>query len=91
MIQFDKPQNLNGAELIKELLAVGIQIDTNTSPYIDGLGDFYLDIVEGDVDVAAEVVAAHNGTTIKPDYVSQKTALLEKLGITEEEAKLLLS
>ena len=67
MIKFDKPKNLNGAELIEELLAVGIQIDTNTSPYIDGLGHFYLDIVEGDVDVAAKVVAAHNGTTVAPE------------------------
>ena len=91
MIKFNKPKNLNGLELIKELLEAGIKIDNNTSPYIDGLGDFYLDIIEGDIDIAAQIVEAHNGTTAKPDYAAQKAALLEKLGITLDEAKLLLS
>jgi len=65
MIQFTKPQNLNGAELLAELNAAGLLI-TN-SPMIDGAGDFWLDIAEGDKAKATPIVAAHNGTIVAPE------------------------
>lgn len=65
MIKFDKPENLNGAQLLDELSAVGIILDKiKQAPVIDGNGDFWLDIESADEDKAAEVVAAHNGTTV---------------------------
>ncbi len=68
MIKFNKPENLNGAELLDELAAVGIILDRITQlPFIDGNGDFWLRISEADKAKAAEVVAAHNGTTIAPE------------------------
>ena len=91
MIKFNKPTNLNGSELLDELAAVGIVVNAKTSPFIDGNGDFWLDISESDKAQAESIVAAHNGTTIAPDNTAARQALLSKLGITEEEAKLLLS
>jgi len=90
MIQFTKPNNINGAELVAELAAVGVTINTQTSPLIDGAGNFWLDISNSDEAKAAPIVAAHNGTVIAPDNSAAKAALLAKLGITADEAKLLL-
>ena len=68
MIKFDKPANLNGAELLDELAAVGIILDKfEQAPLIDGNGDFWLDVKSADKTKAAGVVAAHNGTTIAPE------------------------
>jgi hypothetical protein len=91
MIQFTKPTNLNGAELVAELAAVGVTVNAQTSPLIDGAGNFWLDISESDQTKAAPIVAAHNGTVSAPDNSAAKAALLAKMGLTADEAKLLLS
>jgi hypothetical protein len=65
MMQFTKPENLNGTELLAELNAGGVTI--TQSPVIDGAGDFRLDIAEADKAKATAIVAAHNGTTIAPE------------------------
>lgn len=92
MIQFEKPVNLNGDELLDELLAVGIVLDKwKQAPSIDGNGVMWLDIAEADEAKATSIVAAHNGTTVAPDNSVAKAALLARLGITAEEAQLLLS
>ena len=76
MIKFDKPENLNGAELLDELAAVGIVLDLTTqAPLIDGNGDLWLDVKSADKAKAQLLVAAHNGTTIAPEpTVEQKLA-----------------
>jgi len=89
MIQFNKPTNLNGTELLNELSAKGIV--AKDRPFIDDNGNFWLDIKESDKDKAAAIVAAHNGTTVAPDNTATRAALLVKLGITADEAALLLS
>jgi Ser/Thr protein kinase RdoA (MazF antagonist) len=89
MIKFDKPAKLNGSELLDELNAGGVVI--TTPPLIDGNGNFWLEIAEKDTAKTAAILAAHNGTTVAPDNTAAKTALLAKLGITDDEAKLLLS
>jgi predicted ATPase with chaperone activity len=91
MIKFDKPTNLNGAELLDELAAVGVIVNAKTSPVIDGNGDFWLDIPLSEKTKAEPIVAAHNGTLIAPDLLAQRQAILDRLGLTAEEAKLLLS
>jgi uncharacterized protein YciI len=65
MLQFTKPLNLNGAELLQELNAAGILITTN--PMLDGDGNLWLDVLEKDKNKAAEIVGKHNGTTIAPE------------------------
>ena len=89
MISFTKPTNLNGGELLAELKAGGVSI--TDWPLIDGDGVFWLEIAEADKAKATPIVAAHNGTTVAPDNSEAKAALLDKLGITADEAKLLLS
>lgn len=75
MIKFNKPNNLNGQELIDELMSSGVVINTETSPLIDGNGDFWLDIGEADKDKAEAVVSAHNGTVIPTEpTIEQKLA-----------------
>ena len=69
MIKFTKPENLDGAKLIEELLAAGIKSiskDRSTfngyaPPMLDGNGDLWLDIDAKDESKAAAVVAAHIG------------------------------
>jgi hypothetical protein len=91
MIKFNKPENLNGAELLDELAAVGIVLDKDLqSPLIDGNGDFWLDVASKDKSKAEAVVAAHNGTIIAPDLTTQKQAILDRIGLTADEVKLLL-
>jgi DNA-binding transcriptional LysR family regulator len=62
MKTFPKPQNLNGAELIDELAAVGIIVD-KVFDFSDGTIGFETD----NESTAAAVVAAHNGTTVAPE------------------------
>ena len=88
MIQFTKPANLNGTELIEELAQANINIIG--LPMVEN-EILKLDISEADTANATAIVAAHNGTVIAPDLSAAKAALLAKLGITEEEAQLLLS
>ncbi len=73
MIQFTKPTNLNGTELLTELNAGAVAI--TKPPMIDGNGDFWLDIAEADKAKATPIVAAHNGTMILPELtIDQKLA-----------------
>jgi hypothetical protein len=88
MIQFTKPTNLNGAELLQELNDAGITV--NGKPFLDGNNKFWLDISEADKTKAEPIVTAHNGTVTPPDNTAAKAALLSKLGITADEAQLLL-
>jgi len=91
MIKFTQPTNLNGAELRQELNAGGAVISDNSNAVsIDGNGDFWLDIKAADKTKAETIVAAHNGTTVAPDTSAAKAALLARLGITADEAKLLI-
>jgi hypothetical protein len=86
MIKFTKPQNLNGAELLDELAAIGIILDKFTQPpVIDGNGDFWLDINPADESVAEAVVAAHNGTIVPPEpTIADKLA---SVGLSLDELK----
>jgi hypothetical protein len=59
---FDKPKNLNGAELKEELAAIGIIVD-KVFDFADGTIGFETD----NESAATVVVAAHNGTTIAPE------------------------
>lgn len=87
MIQFTKPVNLNGAELLAELNAAGISI--KNPPMVDGNDDFWLDIAEADKAKATSVVAAHNGTTVAPEpTVADKLA---SVGLSINELKAALN
>lgn len=65
MIQFTKPENLNGAELLAELNAGGVVV--TKPPFIDGNNNLWLDISEANKAKATPIVAAHNGRTVAPE------------------------
>ena len=90
MIKFDKPESLNGNQLVDELKQVGIIVNERTSPLIDGNGDFWLDIADKDKTKAEKIIAAHIGIDQSEAKAAEKQALLDRLGITADEAKLLL-
>ena len=66
MISFSKPTNFNGAELINELEAAGVEIPRVNNepawPVDDMSGLIWLQIDQSNKDIAQEVLAAHNGT-----------------------------
>lgn len=73
MIKFKKPANLNGKELLAEL-NLG-QVKISKLPFDDAEGNIWLEINETDELKAAEIVAAHNGTTVAPEpSIEQKLA-----------------
>ena len=69
MIKFTKPENLDGAKIIDELLEAGIKSIANdrstpngyAPPLLDGNGDLWLDIDESEKAIAEAVVKAHKG------------------------------
>lgn len=92
MIEFNKPNNLNGAELKAELAAAGIELKAN--PFIDGEGKFYLDINSKDKSKAEVIVANHDGNMIPNEAtIDEKLAsvglnlndLKAALGLTKAE------
>ena len=87
MIKFDKPQNLNGAELLIELNAAGLAI--SEPPFLNGNGDLFLEIAESDAKKAAPIVAAHNGTIVAPEpTIADKLA---SVGLSIDELKAALA
>jgi hypothetical protein len=87
MIKFNKPTNLNGAELLAELKAGGIVVAG--LPLIDENGDFWLDVKEADKTKAAPIVATHNGTLVAPEpTIAEKLA---SVGLSIEELKAALA
>ena len=65
MISFVKPTNLDGAVLIEELEANGIEVQANLvnvkCPIIDGSGVLWLDIKDTDDSAAQAVLDNHQG------------------------------
>jgi len=86
MIKFNKPNNLNGKELLDELTAAGISV--NSRLLDDGNNELWLDISELDEAQAKTIVAAHNGTIIAPEPTIQEK--LANAGITLDELKVAL-
>lgn len=88
MIQFNKPEKLNGEQLLDELKNAGVKIVDY--PLIDGEGNFWLDVKETDKEKTAEIVQKHIGEDTSKIKVAARQAILDRLGLTEDEAKILL-
>lgn len=84
MTTYKVPAKLNGEQLLAELKAVGIEL-TEVRVVADEL------FLDTDNKKAVEVVANHVGVDTVDSSIAAKAALLERLGITAEEAKLLLA
>lgn len=86
MIKFEKPKNLNGADLIAELNAADVAITRN--PFLDENGELFLDIAESDKLKAAAVVAAHNGNMIPNEPTIEDKLSSVGLSVTDLKAAL---
>jgi len=88
MHSFTKPSDLNGVQLIDEIQTQKILV--GGFPSLDGDGVLWLDIDEKDHDKVATIIENHKGQAHYKDSTAiARTALLERLGITEQEAHLL--
>jgi hypothetical protein len=67
MIKYTKPTNLNGAELIDELISAGVKIEIKDDSLVVENESLWLDISDEDSSKAEEIVLAHNGNTIAPE------------------------
>ena len=87
MITFNKPENLNGAQLRDELNAGGVKISNDRNAVcVNGEGKLELDIKINDQVKAAEIVAEHIGVDIDTTAAKASAqAKLAALGLTEEE------
>ena len=88
MIQFTQPISLNGAQLVEELTSAGISVTGR--PSIDGDGVLWLNVPTKDKAKAETIVGAHVGIDQTPAIEAQRKALLERLGLTADEARLLI-
>lgn len=86
MIQFTKPKNLNGAELLNELNAGGVAI--TAAPYIDENQNLWLDLKESDKSKALGIISAHNGTMLAPEASIDNK--LSSVGLTIADLKVAL-
>lgn len=85
MIQFTKPENLNGAELLAELKAGGVTI--SNWPMVEN-DNFWLDVAEADKAKAKPIVAAHNGTMVAPEPTITDKLASVGLSVTDLKAAL---
>ena len=91
MIKFNKPINLNGLQLRQELKDAGVSItDEPNALFIDGNNDFWLAIDKKDEAKTKSIVDAHIAVDNTVKIAAQRQAVLNRLGITEEEARILL-
>ena len=92
MITFNKPENLNGAQLRNELNAGGVKISNDRNAVcVNGEGKLELDIKINDQVKAAEIVAEHIGVDIDTDAIKASAqAKLAALGLTDDEVAAIL-
>jgi len=91
MIKFNKPESLNGSQLRQELNNAGVKISNEPDAlFIDGNGDFWLIIDKEDEAKARPIVDAHVGVDQTPIIEAKRQAILDRLGLTADEVKLLL-
>jgi hypothetical protein len=89
MFTYKKPESLNGHQLKKELNDAGIEIE-NGSIGVE-YGQLVFIITKGDEKIALEIVKNHKGIEGWNPNAVAKAALLDRLGLTAEEAELLLA
>jgi len=88
MIKFNKSQTLNGQQLLEELNAAKIKIDE--FPFIDGNGDLWLNVSDKDKTKTQEIIDNHIAIDSNQEKQATRQAILDRLGLTADEAKLLL-
>ena len=84
MISFDKPIKLDGAQLCDELEAIGIVVDKDKNPIVDGEGVLWLNINPADTQKAQDVLNAHVPKPAPEPTIADKLA---SVGLSLDELK----
>jgi hypothetical protein len=87
-MQFTKPAQFNGTQLKEELATVGIEI-----PFVTDTADGFIhfDVQKSKESAAVEIVANHVPVDKSAQNATARQAILDKLGLTAQEATILLS
>lgn len=88
MIQFNKPLNLNGAELKEELKLAGVSFIDEITAFTVREEILFVNILPEFEAIAAPIIAAHNGTTVPPEPTPADK--LAAAGLTVDELKAVL-
>jgi hypothetical protein len=86
-MELNIPTELNGVQLQKELKDAGIKL--NDYPRLVD-GKLVLDIAKKDETKAQAIVDAHVGIDNSAEIEAQRQAILNRIGLTADELKLLL-
>jgi hypothetical protein len=86
-MEFNIPEQLNGVQLQKELKEAGIKL--NDYPRLVD-GKLVLDIAKKDETKAQAIVDAHVGIDNSAEIEAQRQAILDRIGLTADELKLIL-
>lgn len=83
MIQFAKPQNLNGSQLVDELKTAGIEVAD--FPMLDSDENLFLDIDAKDKTKALKIIEKHVGNLIpREQTIDEKLA---SVGLSVDDLK----
>ena len=91
MKSFNIPQNLNGSQLIDELLAVDIELPydplahKNKKPPVIDAGLLWLDIADADEKKAQEIIENHKGVDKKIELTFEQK--LASVGLSLDDLK----
>ena len=90
---FNKPIKFDGEIFKKQLLEINVVCNDDMQFIDDGEGNLIINLDEKYKEKISALLNSHSDLVIEKDNdkISKKTALLSKLGITEEEMSILLS
>ena len=86
-MELNIPTELNGVQLQKELKEAGIELNDHPR-LVDG--KLILDIAKKDETKAQAIVDAHVGVDNSAEIEAARQAILDRIGLTADELKLLL-
>lgn len=84
MEQFNQPAKLNGAQLLDELKAASINA---SKCFIDGNGNFFIDVPTNKKTAAETIVNSHVGIDTEPSLIDKLTSI----GLSIDELKAALA
>jgi hypothetical protein len=82
-------KEVNGEQLLQELIAAGVSIGLDNYPKVES-NKLFIDVTVDDEAKTAEVWKKHKAENWEIKREAARQALLDKLGITRDEARLLL-
>lgn len=88
-MELELNKEVNGEQLLQELIAAGVSIALDNYPKVES-NKLFIDVTADDEAKTAEVWKNHKAENWEIKRAAARQALLDRLGITAEEAQLLL-